>query len=787
MKKIRVATNGSFKIGEMIAAALLVAISTAFILNLFSVTTMEDAQPGDVAREDMFATIELNIPDVDTTETRRQEAMNLSPNVYLYDPGARGKTQFVVDRLFLLAEEYDDLRSALKASLKKGNEAEIQAQLEELEARYSDQVRPMVSPPVFHALVEIGNFAVVKNQVIDLLNRIYTREFVEDRDGLQLVDGKAVLFEADKEQEYLTRGFPPVLDRSELRQYVYGQLRTSEVIHDDTVAAVFGLVSQILVPNYVFDGQLTEQARVRAAEAVEVSYLRKKTGEVIVRKGERISPVQARFINSLQEKVRSTISMQRAGTTILLLVIGVFFLYRLSLLYQRRFDPDGVPLFPVLVWTAITGVIVIKGSIFVMGAVERTLASTPLISGGVLFYGVPFSFPAALAALLTGGIPAVIVTLLLAIIVLLLTAGNIPLTLFLIFSSLAAIYLFRKPGRRTTVLLSGFWLGVFQFVFMTVLNFHYIGVDDLTKIIAMAAISLLGGFLITSLVSVLLPIYEGAFRITTDIRLLELANMNSRLLVDLSLKAPGTYQHSILVANLVEAAAKAINANALLARVGTYYHDIGKMMKPEYFVENQRTGDENRHERLTPKMSAIILTNHVKDGVRLAEEHHLPEQVTRFITEHHGTKMMQYFYNKAVSQGAEKGEAVEESEYRYAGPKPTMKETAILMMADAVEAASRTLKAPITAGKLQNLVNRIIKDLVNDNQFSDCNLTFKELSTIADSFLNSLAGMFHARIDYPGFDFNQKAVEEAEDPTRSETDPGIMEDKGEPENESRAD
>jgi len=221
-------------------------------------------------------------------------------------------------------------------------------------------------------------------------------------------------------------------------------------------------------------------------------------------------------------------------------------------------------------------------------------------------------------------------------------------------------------------------------------------------------------------------------------------------LVDLSMKAAGTYQHSILVANLVEAAAKAIDANPLLARVGTYYHDIGKMEKPGYFIENQRTGDENRHDRLTPKMSAIILTNHVKDGIRLAEEAKLPEQIARFVKEHHGTKLMAFFYNKALSLQEENGEAVEESDYRYPGPKPTLKETAILMIGDAVEAASRTLKAPVTAGKLQNLVNRIIKDLVDDNQFSDCDLTFKELDVIAASFLKSIAASFHTRIDYPG-------------------------------------
>ncbi len=752
---------------EVLAAILLAALTSAFVLNLFSMAALEQVTPGDVATEDVFAATDLNIPDTDTTEARRAQARQNAPNVYRYDPRAREKTQFSVDHVFQLLIEYRELRSSLEAASTKRNDEQIDQQLKRLNETYEKKLQVYVPPAVFYSMIEIGELPDLLPVVKGLVDRIYTREFVEDKGELELVNGEALLVDTEKDQEYLTKGFPPVIDRAELRKFVYGYLRSQEVVHDTSTAAVFGLVSQLLHPNYQYDAQLTETYRTRAANAVEVSYLRKKEGEIIVRKGERILPIQARFINAQNEKVRSTISWKRVATTILLLIITIFFMYRLSVLFQRRFAREGAPVFPVLVWTAIAGILIIKTSIFVMGAVERSLAMAPILAGGILHYGVPYSLPVALAALLTGGVPAVILAAVLSIILLLLTAGNIPLTMYMLFTSFAAIYVLRKQAGRSTILLAGIWLGLFHILFTLVLNFHFTAIDDLGRVMAMMVVAFFGGFLVTALVSILLPLFESAFRITTDIRLLELANMNSKLLVDLSLKAPGTYQHSILVANLVESAAKAINANALLARVGTYYHDIGKMVKPEYFVENQRPGDENRHDRLTPKMSAIILTNHVKDGVKLAEEQKLPDPVTRFITEHHGTKLMAFFYNKALNQAEEKGDPVEESDYRYPGPKPTSKETAILMMSDAVEAASRTLKAPVTAGKLQNLVNRIIKDLIDDNQFSDCNLTFKELSQIADSLLNSLAGMFHTRIDYPGFDFNQRGAVPEEPPEAS--------------------
>src|SRR3989337_1163100 len=255
---------------------------------------------------------------------------------------------------------------------------------------------------------------------------------------------------------------------------------------------------------------------------------------------------------------------------------------------------------------------------------------------------------------------------------------------------------------------------------------------------------ILNGFFSTFLAMGLLPIFEYLFEIPPDITLLELSDLNRPVLKRLALEAPGTYHHSIVVGNLAEAAAKVLNANPLLARVGAYYHDIGKIEKPEYFVENQM-GAKSKHEKLSPSMSALILESHVKEGAELAQKEHLPKKLTDLIKEHHGTTLMAYFYKKALDQRIPE---VQESEYRYPGPKPRSKEAALLLLADAVEAASRTLEEPKPA-RIMSLIKKIIMDKFEQGELEECELTLKDLHIIEESFLPILIGVFHPRIDYP--------------------------------------
>ncbi|MFY9552599.1 MAG: HDIG domain-containing metalloprotein, partial [Thermoanaerobaculia bacterium] len=263
-----------------------------------------------------------------------------------------------------------------------------------------------------------------------------------------------------------------------------------------------------------------------------------------------------------------------------------------------------------------------------------------------------------------------------------------------------------------------------------------------------------GGLTVSMVVGLFLPIFEHLFSVVTDIRLLELSNQNLPLLRTLALEAPGTYQHSLMLGHLAEAAAEAIGADALLARVSGYYHDIGKTKMPDYFIENQPKG-YNRHDRLEPSMSALIIAAHVKEGVEMAKKARLPEPIVTAIREHHGTKLIRYFYQKALTRSDPAQGPVRETEYRYPGPRPSTRILGILMIADAVEAASRTLVEP-TPAKIRAMIQTIMDDCLRDGQFDDCDLTMRDLASIIDALEHSVNTVFHHRIDYPGFDFNRE-------------------------------
>lgn len=272
------------------------------------------------------------------------------------------------------------------------------------------------------------------------------------------------------------------------------------------------------------------------------------------------------------------------------------------------------------------------------------------------------------------------------------------------------------------------------------------------------AVGVLNGLISGGITLLFLPYLESFFSRTTNIRLVELADFNQPLLKRLMIEAPGTYHHSLVIASLAEQAAEIIGANALLCRVGAYYHDIGKLVKPEYFIENQ-TASSNIHDELAPSMSSLVLISHVKEGIAFAKEQKIDDAILQFITMHHGTSRIHFFYHKALEKSAEK--KIKDDDFRYPGPKPRTKETAILMLADSVEAASRSLEEP-THPRLKDLVKKISNNKFIDGQFDECPITLADLKSISESFVNTLSSYYHTRVEYP------KYAEEQEGKSRSE-------------------
>ncbi|MBI5167728.1 MAG: HDIG domain-containing protein [candidate division NC10 bacterium] len=388
---------------------------------------------------------------------------------------------------------------------------------------------------------------------------------------------------------------------------------------------------------------------------------------------------------------------------------------------------------------------IVRFTFLLITSLNNTFPFFPLAS---LKYSLPVALGGFLLAVVFNPRLAFAGSLAISILATFMVSGEFRFFLFSFVGGLVGAFAVSDSQEQATFFKAGLLISLINLYTISALALISSGGADLPYDVLA---SLTNGLFIAILASGLLPALEYFFDTTSYFKLLELSNLHQPVLKQLVLVAPGTYHHSILVGTLAEGAAEAIGANPLLVRVGAYYHDIGKIKKPSYFIENQMDA-LNRHDKLAPSMSSLIIISHVKEGLELALEHHLPPALVDIIHQHHGTSLIAYFYQKAKeAEDRELGE-VKEEEYRYPGPKPETKEAAVLMLADAVEAASRTLTDP-TPARIQGLVQRIINNIFIDGQLGECDLTLRDLHLIAKSFVRILMGIFHSRIDYPEMRF----------------------------------
>ncbi len=417
-------------------------------------------------------------------------------------------------------------------------------------------------------------------------------------------------------------------------------------------------------------------------------------------------------------------------------------------------------------------VLVLGGLIghLVLVRLVMSLADSGSIPEQFRFFAVPFALVPMLHGVLLGravaSFSAVFVTLIGCLLV---PQETVVVYLILsLVSGMTSVLLAYQVRRRLKLLQSGISVGAVALVFGLILgpldiaaSFGPDAMNHLQLLGTGSATALGTGIVTALLISGLLPLFEGTFHLTTDISWLELSDLNHKLLRQMQLEAPGTFHHSLVVAALSEAAAEKIGANAPMCRVCSYFHDVGKLKKPGYFIENQHDGAENPHNTLTPTMSSMIIIAHVKDGVDLAVKHKLNPRIIDVIQEHHGDSLVYYFYRRAQEQKKSEMEKVdrrlenpedlpmvEEKNFRYPGPRPGTRESGIIALADTVESASRSLQKP-TPAKIRTMVEDLIRAKINDGQLDDCPLTLRELAIVKDSFSTTLRSMLHSRIDYP--------------------------------------
>jgi putative nucleotidyltransferase with HDIG domain len=387
-------------------------------------------------------------------------------------------------------------------------------------------------------------------------------------------------------------------------------------------------------------------------------------------------------------------------------------------------------------------VLAVKFFIFISDSIESGYLNIP---SSAYSYLVPVAAGAILTRIVINSEVAIVYSAIAAMFSALLLDNSLFFFIYIFIGGVVGANGVGRCEQRSTLIKAGIHVGIANVLLVI---FYEMFKGNLGfEVLFRSGFGFIGGILSAIIVLGTTPIVEGIFGYMTDIKLLELANLEQPILKDLIVQAPGTYHHSVIVGSLAEAAAEGINVNPLLARVSAYYHDIGKIKKPLYFSENQG-GRKNPHDKLSPSMSSLILNAHVKDGVELAKKQKLGKKILDIIQQHHGTSLSSFFYQKAKEKGNPGVLSIDEKDFRYSGPKPQTKEAGIVMLADAVEAASRTLSDP-TSSRIKGHVRRIISNIFADGQLDGCELTLKDLHHIEESFGRILTGIFHQRIEYP--------------------------------------
>ncbi|MFA5389121.1 MAG: HDIG domain-containing metalloprotein [Candidatus Omnitrophota bacterium] len=493
-------------------------------------------------------------------------------------------------------------------------------------------------------------------------------------------------------------------------------------------------VNEILMPNIKYQEEDTLSRKQAVAAKIKPTYktIEVRKNELILSKGGRISKEDMAKLDAIEQREPYPFKITAFFGIALLIVLFMILL----VLYIEFYEPDLIVGNKELILLASISVLMILAS--------KLIIMSPWPSNLI-----PVSAASMLIALLLNNRLAIMTTCFLSIIIGMIAGGRLDIAGSSIVGGMIGIFAVRNVRRRSQLISAGLAVGFANMTYS--IGIGFINSLDFGIYITEAFLGLLNGLMSAIIVTGILPIFETVSKTITDISLLEIADLNHPILKEMVIKAPGTYHHSLVVGNLAEAACESIGANALLARVSSYFHDIGKIDKAEYFSENQ-TG-ASMHDKLSPTMSSLIITNHVKNGVELAERYGLNRKIVDIIRQHHGTGLVFYFFKRALEKT--EGEEVLEEGFRYPGPKPQTKEAACVLLADSVEAASRTLEDPAPSS-LQGLVKKIINNKFIDGQLDECELTLKDLEKIAEVFTHILTGIYHTRIGYPE-DIKKKA------------------------------
>ncbi|MCU0538274.1 MAG: HDIG domain-containing protein [Desulfobacterales bacterium] len=733
--------------------AVLIAVTAVFALILHPdlLVSRIAYTAGDIAEKDIKAPRDFLVEDQAATDIKRLQALQEVLTVYDFDAELAPRLAQVVDQAFADMRALRQAAAESRGAAAEGDyspaadprRAPAAHSAEDLRKLFEDKLGVRLGKGPFTALEAEGFSKRLADAVAEILAKLLEAGVVTSKEAtLKDLEKGIVLRQVRTKEERIVQDPRQFYSLDQARSMVRtaGQPWLREL---DYAAGnlVVDLAQRLIQPNVTLNRNETEERKNRARAEVKPVLYKIKAGEMLLREGERVTDLHLLKLAALESeaKPRQFLFTLLGAAAVMLAVIAVFY----TLFLERTLSDSRTPardlllmaglfLFFLLMAQSLGGFLEVaaRGSQYAVPAwplaLALPLAAAPMIV--CVFLGVaaavPFAIVTAFGAALVNG-------------------QSLPICIYyLVVGSMGSYWLrncrerkvFVVAGAKTGLLSIGLAAGIALLAGETSGGGFAWGL----------AFAFLGGFGAGVLAAGIVPLVEYCFDYTTDITLLELANLDRPILRRLMIEAPGTYHHSVIVGSMAEAAAAEIDANPLLAKVTGYYHDIGKVRKPLYFIENQRNG-KNRHDRLAPSMSSLILIAHIKDGVEIAREHKLSSVIVEGIRQHHGTSLIRYFYEKARQA---KGESqVKEEDFRYPGPKPRTREAALVMLADIVEAASRTLENP-TPGRIKGHVQELINRALQDGQLDECDITLKDIHKISVSFNTILNGIHHNRIEY---------------------------------------
>ncbi|HDK26925.1 MAG TPA: HDIG domain-containing protein [Candidatus Atribacteria bacterium] len=653
---------------------------------------------GQISSRDILSPKTVEFIDLEATQNLKEKAAKSIKEVYDLNLANIKNAEKQIDNIFLKIKEYK------KTLTESSNYVNINAENVE---RLTDEELKKIAREIIEDLgININENIIVSCFRLDDLSL----EKI-NRDIKNTV--RKIMEQGIKESDLESAKKRLVREISEISLNHYDALIASEI------------GNAVILPSLFLNEKETEKRRQEAISSVKEVKKTIQKGQIIIRKGEIATSEDIAILNVLGLQ-----NPEFNYTNVIGIILITSILVILVVLYLSYFHPGIYEDINKLMLLSII-------SIF-------TILLAKLISP-VSGYIIPIAAASMLIAISLDTKMALLITVFLSFLLSFILGGDINYILVAVISGIVAIYSIRKATQRSSLTRAGLMVAGINVITISALGlinnegYYIILKEDLWGI--------LNGFLAVILTIGTLPFLESFFDITTSFKLMELSNPNQPLLKKLIVEAPGTYHHSIVVGNLSETAAERIGGNGLLARVGSLYHDIGKIKRPYFFTENQEAY-KNVHDDLEPSLSALVIASHVKEGVELAKKHKLPKDIIDIISQHHGTGLITYFFHRALKENGSTTDKIAEENYRYSGPKPQTKEAGIILLADSLEAATRSLTNP-TPTRIKTLVKEMIQKNLENGQLEECDLTLKDLNKIGDSFSRILIGMFHTRVEYP--------------------------------------